>query len=61
MAERKIFCVCGKYLGVIRDAKLLKGIVFLCPNCEVKRKASDLHEKTQKKSPFEDLFKGRSR
>jgi len=40
---RKIFCIdCDKYLGDIRDAKLLKGIAFLCPKCEKKRtKLSD--------------------
>lgn len=32
---RKILCTnCNKYLGEIKDAKLLKGIAFLCPKCK---------------------------
>lgn len=57
---RKIYCKpCSKYLGIIRDAKLHKEIVFLCKNCETKRLASDLANKAKPKNPFEDLFSGR--
>ncbi len=56
---RKIYCKCGTYLGVIRDATLRKGIVYLCESCNIKRVASDL-SKTGKKydlpEGFEDLF-----
>ena len=55
----KIYCKgCGKYLGVIRDATLHKEIVYLCPNCDTKRIASDLANKTKTKDPLKDLFKG---
>lgn len=31
---RKIHCAeCTKYLGEIRDAKLMKGMAHLCPRC----------------------------
>lgn len=35
---RVIYCEkCKKYVGEIRDARLLKGIVFLCKDCNSKR------------------------
>ncbi len=34
MPDKHIYCeVCNKYLGVIRDAKLYKWIIFLCEKC----------------------------
>ena len=43
----QIHCAgCNRYLGEIRDAKLLKGIKYLCPACETKRLASDLANRT---------------
>ena len=43
MPKRKIYCTaCNRPLGEIRDAKLLIGIKHLCPNCDMKRVASDL-------------------
>jgi hypothetical protein len=55
-----IFCQgCNLPLGVIRDAKLRKGIVYLCKNCETKRVASDLMNKNKTKkpdNPFGDIF-----
>jgi len=51
---RKIFCTeCDKYLGEIRDAKLLKGIKFLCPKCDYSRKAT-----LEGENMFNTLFKG---
>jgi len=48
MSNRKIYCTaCNCNLGEIRDAKLLKGIKYLCPNCDTKRVASDLANKTR--------------
>lgn len=36
MADRDIYCAdCGCYLGVIRDAKLKKGLVTLCADCHL--------------------------
>lgn len=56
---RKIFCTgCNKYLGDIRDAKLLKGIKFLCPKCETKRIASDLHKRTNNDCDMSDMLRG---
>ena len=57
---RKIYCKpCGKYLGTIRDAKLHKEIVFLCKDCDIKRIASDMVNKTNKinrKNSLDDIF-----
>ncbi|KKN03249.1 hypothetical protein LCGC14_1109610 [marine sediment metagenome] len=48
MSSRQIYCiVCNCYLGEIRDAKLLIGIKHLCPNCDTKRVASDMANKTK--------------
>ena len=38
-------------MGEIRDAKLRKGIVYLCGTCETKRLASDLAVKTKPRDP----------
>ena len=41
MAVKKIYCQdCKAYLGEIREATLKKGMVFLCRNCELKRRVS---------------------
>ena len=61
MAVKRIFCKgCGKYLGEIRDAKLRKGMVYLCQNCETKRIASDMARiKMRVRDPnreFMDIF-----
>ena len=55
----KIYCKgCRIYVGEIKGgSRLIKGIVYLCPNCEIKRKASDLASKT-KKDDLSELFKG---
>lgn len=38
---RTIHChVCGKYLGEIRDAKVMKGIAYLCPTCQKPKESS---------------------
>ena len=61
MPVRKIFCTCHKYLGEIRDATLHKSIFFLCSECNTKRIASDLAEKTRvmggRGMDIGDLFK----
>ncbi len=57
--SRKIYCKpCRKYLGEIRDATLRKEIVFLCSNCETKRLASGLANKTGNKNPIGGVFGG---
>ena len=40
MSDRPIYCHrCGRYLGVIRDAKLRKGITHACGECVVTKDA----------------------
>ncbi len=54
--KKTIYCKgCNTYLGEIRDAKLKKGIVYLCSNCDTKRIASDLGKK-EKPIDYMDLF-----
>lgn len=39
MSERHIHCIkCSTYLGVIRDAKIMKGITYCCPRCSIDKK-----------------------
>ena len=46
MSDRPIYCHhCGRYLGVIRDAKLRKGITHACGECAVG------------KNPVDELFR----
>jgi hypothetical protein len=34
-SERKIYChVCATYCGTIRDASLMKGLVYTCITCQ---------------------------
>ncbi len=52
MSDKTIHCkICGKYVGVIRDAKLIKGLVFICPTC-----SSEYEPITPKDSYVGDLF-----
>ena len=64
MSNRKIYCIaCNRPLGEIRDAKLLKGIKYLCPDCNVKRVASDMMNKTNTTGSvpdfLTDMFRGK--
>ena len=37
--NRDIFCnCCGTYVGTLRDAKIIKGLKFVCPKCQSKTK-----------------------
>lgn len=59
MSDRQINCKgCGKYMGEIRDAKLRKGLVFLCEPCDGRRVALELKEKTGQAggANFDDIF-----
>lgn len=41
VSERKIYCMtCDCYVGTLRDAKLMKDLGFLCPNCQPKPRDS---------------------
>lgn len=58
MTERIIHChICRVYVGTIRDARLMKGVVFTCPNCQEtpKSKTDDMFGDTTS-NPFGDLF-----
>jgi hypothetical protein len=65
MADRKVYCGgCSLYVGKLAEGStVMVGIVYLCPTCEIKRKASDLASKTSPKpdymSMFDDIFKGK--
>jgi hypothetical protein len=52
--NRDIFCYdCNTYVGTIRDAKLMKGLKFLCPNCC----PDEMEEPTESfKNVFDDSF-----
>jgi hypothetical protein len=42
MSDRDIFCdTCGNFVGTIRDAKLRKGLKFICPDCDCQDKTID--------------------
>jgi len=60
--SKKLNCSgCNKYLGIIHEASLAHGIVFLCKSCEQKRIASDLMRKNKKydlPEGFENIFGG---
>jgi len=59
MSERKIYCAgCNKPLGIIRDARLLKDLKFLCSACETKRLALEMQRKTKPSMGLEYLFGG---
>ena len=58
-----IYCNgCKRYLGEIRDGKLMKGISYLCSKCEIKRIASDMAKKNSYDPDisnfFNDIFNG---
>ena len=51
--SREISCIsCNLYLGEIIEARLHKEIRFLCPDCNIKRIASDMNKKPY--SPISD-------
>ena len=57
----KIYCSsCSKYLGEIRDATLRKNTHHLCDQCEIKRKAADMHMQAtvrDSKSPVDEILR----
>lgn len=63
MAEREIFCkICKCKVGCIRDAKLMIGLIFICPGCDLAEdKGYDIHHpndfyKTKETEDFMDMF-----
>lgn len=58
MSDREISCCkCGRHVGIIRDAKLMKGLKFICPSCCVVDEKGDYFKPTDK-SDFNDMFGG---
>lgn len=48
-----IYChKCNRYCGEVRDAKLIKGLRYLCPQCEVKKE----FESYTQDNPFADIL-----
>lgn len=59
MAREIECCRCHTYLGEIRDAKLKKGIVYMCDGCITAYRALELaHQTGAERSPYGDLFNG---
>ena len=57
MSDRDIHCyVCNKYVGVIRDAKLMKGLKFVCPSCSEVDDIKDDYYSSKVPDAFTDLF-----
>lgn len=57
MSDRQIHCIkCSTYLGVIRDARLMKGILFLCPKCNISTLEDDHHQSSV--YDFGKIFEG---
>jgi len=57
--SRKINCCeCKVYVGEIRDATLMKNMVFLCDNCNTKRITNSLKDSLGygNDNMFEDIF-----
>ena len=62
--SREINCGrCSKYLGEIRDAKLMKSIVHICDDCITKYKALEMARNVggsggdkNANNPFGDIF-----
>lgn len=50
-------CHC-KVAEIVEGSKIKTGMVALYSNCETRRKALELKEKTKGKSPFDDVFGG---
>lgn len=59
MADKEIKCeVCFIHLGVIRDARLRKGIVHLCQSCDNERKAERIYARHTAKKEDEYEYPG---
>lgn len=57
--SRKIHCSrCKKYVGEIRDAKLIKDLSHTCKSCQQDLVALELAYKYQQDKKGEDLFGG---
>lgn len=66
----KIYCKeCSKYVGDIRDASLIKGLIYICPTCNEENNNSflkdDIFSKTSNSENndfskiFGDIFKNK--
>lgn len=59
MSNKILYCTgCNIKVAMIAEgSKLKRGMVVLCENCDMKRKASDLSRRTETNN-FNDLFGG---
>jgi len=49
-------CVCHKFLGEIRDARIVKGISYLCPKCNKKIKRKEETGETDSVNFLKNMF-----
>lgn len=57
MSDREINCCqCGKHVGIIRDAKLMKGLKFICPMCDNQSHQRDDDIAGYTSGNFADIF-----
>jgi hypothetical protein len=55
--ERIIYCYkCNVYVGTIRDAKLMKGLSFICATCVKKEKQDTTLNIPKSNDAFNNLF-----
>jgi len=58
--SRKIYCtICGKYVGEIRDATLIKGLKYICSSCDINDnqiKDDFYHSSSSTKNDFTSIF-----
>lgn len=55
--NRDIFCNdCGTYVGTIRDAKLMKGLKFICPKCLPDEEEYNNEEGLYNSNDFSNIF-----
>jgi hypothetical protein len=56
MADRIIYCdYCDKRVGLIRDAKLIKGLTYICPTCRLLIKSKSRNQ-IKNKADFVNIF-----
>jgi len=53
---RKIHCLCGEYLGEIRDATLKRELAYLCQPCSQKFQEMFRSKAETSKPRIEDIF-----
>jgi hypothetical protein len=60
--ERKIYCnKCSIYCGVIRDASLRKGLIYICEDCQNKRPIGNSFDSSDFMDYFTDVLSGKKK